>query len=111
MGTNPPPPARGTTMPCSTIRSTSAVVVPASSASSAADSGAVSSMMPILRAGQAVARDGEEAVGVASADTVVTWQIEISGGFETAWVRWNVLRALTSTAALAALGWAALRAR
>jgi uncharacterized membrane protein len=31
--------------------------------------------------------------------------------FETAWVRWNVLRALTSTAALAALGWAALRAR
>lgn len=30
--------------------------------------------------------------------------------FETAWVRWNVLRALTSTAALAALGWATLRA-
>jgi uncharacterized membrane protein len=31
--------------------------------------------------------------------------------FETTWVRWNMLRALTSTAALAALGWAALRAR
>jgi uncharacterized protein len=46
-------------------------------------------MMPILRAGQAVVRDGEEAVGVASADTVVTWQIEISGGFETAWVRFG----------------------
>jgi uncharacterized membrane protein len=30
--------------------------------------------------------------------------------FETAWLRWNVLRTLTSTAALAALGWAALRA-
>jgi len=30
--------------------------------------------------------------------------------FETAWVRWNVLRTLTATAALAALGWAALRA-
>jgi uncharacterized membrane protein len=30
--------------------------------------------------------------------------------FETAWVRWNVVRALTATAALAALGWAALRA-
>jgi uncharacterized membrane protein len=30
--------------------------------------------------------------------------------FETAWLRWNVLRTLTSTAALAILGWAALRA-
>lgn len=30
--------------------------------------------------------------------------------FESAWVRWNVLRTLSSTAALAALGWAALRA-
>ena len=29
--------------------------------------------------------------------------------FETAWVRWNILRTVTSTAALAALGWAALR--
>lgn len=29
--------------------------------------------------------------------------------FESAWVRWNVVRTLTATAALAALGWAALR--
>ncbi len=29
--------------------------------------------------------------------------------FEPAWVRWNIVRTLTSTAALAALGWAALR--
>ena len=29
--------------------------------------------------------------------------------FESAWVRWNVLRTITSTGALAALGWAALR--
>nr|BFE74111.1 hypothetical protein GCM10020092_074120 [Actinoplanes digitatis] len=33
----------------------------------------------------------------------------VRAAFETAWVRWNVLRTLTSTAALAALGWAALR--
>jgi uncharacterized membrane protein len=30
--------------------------------------------------------------------------------FESAWVRWNVLRTFTATAALAALGWAALKA-
>lgn len=30
--------------------------------------------------------------------------------FEAAWVRWNILRALTSTGALAALAWAAPRA-
>jgi uncharacterized membrane protein len=30
--------------------------------------------------------------------------------FETAWVRWNVARAVTSTASLACLAWAALRA-
>jgi uncharacterized membrane protein len=30
-------------------------------------------------------------------------------GFETAWVRWNVVRAITSTGALATLAWAALR--
>ncbi|SFC67383.1 Uncharacterized membrane protein [Nocardioides terrae] len=30
--------------------------------------------------------------------------------FESAWVRWNVARTVTSTGALAALGWAALRA-
>src|SRR6478609_9203565 len=29
--------------------------------------------------------------------------------FETAWVRWNVVRTLTSTGALACLGWAAIR--
>ena len=29
--------------------------------------------------------------------------------FETAWVRWNVVRTLTSTGALAALAWAAIR--
>lgn len=29
--------------------------------------------------------------------------------FESSWVRWNVVRAVTSTASLAALGWAALR--
>jgi uncharacterized membrane protein len=29
--------------------------------------------------------------------------------FETAWVRWNVVRTLTSTGALAALAWAAMR--
>src|SRR6478609_5598300 len=29
--------------------------------------------------------------------------------FESAWVRWNVVRAVTSTASLACLGWAALR--
>ena len=31
------------------------------------------------------------------------------GDFETAWVRWNVLRTLTSTGALAALAWSAIR--
>ena len=31
------------------------------------------------------------------------------GDFESAWVRWNVVRAVTSTGALAALAWAALR--
>lgn len=30
--------------------------------------------------------------------------------FESAWVRWNLVRTATSTAALACLGWAALRA-
>lgn len=30
--------------------------------------------------------------------------------FESSWVRWNVLRTLTSTAALACFGWAATRA-
>ena len=30
--------------------------------------------------------------------------------FETAWVRWNVVRTITSTGALAALAWAAIRA-
>ncbi|MDF1605153.1 anthrone oxygenase family protein [Nocardioides sp. YIM 152315] len=30
--------------------------------------------------------------------------------FETAWVRWNVARAVTSTASLACLAWASLRA-
>ncbi|MET8153979.1 DUF1772 domain-containing protein [Actinoplanes sp. NPDC049668] len=34
----------------------------------------------------------------------------VRAAFETAWVRWNVLRTLTSTASLAALAWAALRA-
>ena len=29
--------------------------------------------------------------------------------FETAWVRWNVVRTITSTGALAALAWAAIR--
>lgn len=29
--------------------------------------------------------------------------------FESGWVRWNVVRAVTSTASLAALVWAALR--
>jgi uncharacterized membrane protein len=43
----------------------------------------------------------------ASTDTDVA---AARAAFETAWVRWNVLRTLTSTAALAALGWAALRA-
>jgi uncharacterized membrane protein len=31
------------------------------------------------------------------------------GDFETAWVRWNVVRTVTSTGALAALAWAAVR--
>ncbi|MDQ4051182.1 MAG: DUF1772 domain-containing protein [Actinomycetota bacterium] len=30
--------------------------------------------------------------------------------FESSWVRWNIVRALTSTASLVALAWAALRA-
>ncbi|HYF71471.1 MAG TPA: anthrone oxygenase family protein [Nocardioides sp.] len=33
----------------------------------------------------------------------------VRADFESAWVRWNVARALTSTGALAALAWAALR--
>jgi uncharacterized membrane protein len=33
----------------------------------------------------------------------------VRADFEDAWVRWNVARVVTSTAALACLGWAALR--
>ncbi|MEU4221464.1 anthrone oxygenase family protein [Actinoplanes sp. NPDC026623] len=45
-----------------------------------------------------------------AASTTDTDVAAARAAFETAWVRWNVLRTLTSTAALAALGWAALRA-
>jgi len=33
----------------------------------------------------------------------------VRADFESSWVRWNIVRAVTSTASLAALGWAALR--
>lgn len=33
----------------------------------------------------------------------------VRGNFESAWVNWNIARALTSTASLACLAWAALR--
>jgi uncharacterized membrane protein len=44
----------------------------------------------------------------ASTSTVDTDVAAARAAFEDAWVRWNMLRTLTATGALAALGWAAL---